>query len=341
MLCAGWDVGGAHLKLAVAEGSTLVSVVERPCPLWLGLDRLHLALAGVAPMIARVERHAVTMTGELVDLFADRRVGVGNLVEAMVEALGSEGLRFFTGHDLVGQESALERWAEVASANWLATARYVARARRQALLLDVGSTTSDIVVVDGGEVRFEGRDDAGRLASGELVYSGVTRTPVMAVAERVPFAGVEQRLMAELFATMADVYLLTGALAADADPLPPADQGERSVPASEARLARMLGRDRGDAEPAAWRRLARHLAERQLQGLHLAAERILSRGQLAEDAPLVGAGLGRFLVRELAARLERPYSDLSLLLSGDLEVRDWAARCAPAAVLALAAAEDW
>ena len=48
------------------------------------------------------------------------------------------------------------------------------------------------------------------------------------------------------------------------------------------------------------------------------------------DKPLVGAGVGRFLVKELASRLHRPFVDFSELLQGDAETVDAAAVCAPA-----------
>jgi len=84
--------------------------------------------------------------------------------------------------------------------------------------------------------------------------------------------------------------------------------------------------------------LAWHLSERQSDKLLSAAARVLSKSLLAEDAPVVGAGVGRFLVRRLAERLRRPYVDFSALVTGDVQTTEWAARCAPAAAVAILAA---
>ena len=65
----------------------------------------------------------------------------------------------------------------------------------------------------------------------------------MALARRAPFAGHWVSLMAEHFATTADVYRLTGDLPEHADMLPSADHGAKNVAASARRLARMLGLD--------------------------------------------------------------------------------------------------
>src|SRR5262249_61148640 len=105
-------------------------------------------------------------------------------------------------------------------AEWPASARFVATHHRSALLVDVGSTTTDIVPVHDGAVMAAGYTDDERLVSEELVYSGVTRTPVMAIAGSVPFDGRRQRLMAEHFATMAGVHPPTRAVPEDSRQLP-------------------------------------------------------------------------------------------------------------------------
>ena len=74
----------------------------------------------------------------------------------------------------------------VASANWHATGRYLAERGETGLLVDIGSTTTDILPIVGGAVRCEGFSDETRMILDELVYTGVTRTPVMALADKRP-----------------------------------------------------------------------------------------------------------------------------------------------------------
>ena len=156
----------------------------------------------------------------------------------------------------------------------------------------------------------------------------------LTLAGDVPFAGQRQRLMAEYFATAADVHRLTGELPEDADQHDTADGRGKSAEESAARLARMLGRDLASAELAAWRGLAHHLAECQRRLVQDAMDRVLSRGLLPAAAPVIGAGVGRFLLPEIARRLKRPYRDFADLMQGDLALREWAARAAPAAAVA-------
>ncbi len=336
----GWDVGGAHLKAARAvSDNEIAAAIQVPCRLWEGLDRLTDAIAQVGARLDLGGRHALTMTGELVDLFDDRAQGVARLAAAMAAALPKAKLKIYAGrHDFIAPEAAAARWPEVASANWLASVHWAATRLPQGLFLDVGSTTTDVVPFrDGGDLA-RGVTDAERLTSDELVYSGITRTPLMALAERAPFEGVEQSVMAEHFATMADVYRLTGELPDGADQHATADGRDKSLDSSRRRLARMLGRDVEVGSATAWREVAEHFAARQRARIAAAVDRVLSRGEIEETAPFVGAGAGRFLVCRLAADWARPYVDFAELLTGPAKAREAAAWSAPAAAVALLAA---
>jgi probable H4MPT-linked C1 transfer pathway protein len=337
----GWDVGGAHLKGARLDREGRVAeVVQIPCALWRGLDQLPLALDAAASRLGTAPVHAVTMTGEMVDLFPTREAGVRALVGEMERRFGA-ALRIFTGAPrLSSAGEALAGAGQVASANWLASALVVARLRPDALFIDVGSTTTDLLAIRAGEVRCHGRDDAGRLITGELVYSGVVRTPVMAMAERVPFGGAEVPLMAEWFAAAADVYRLTGQLPDGADQHPAADGGEKSTAASARRLARMIGRDAESETPERWREVAAWLAGEQARRLRSAAERVLACEPLPPGAPVVAAGVGRFLLPALARSLGREVVEFGELLPAAPGLADRVSDCAPAVAVGWLAAGE-
>jgi (4-(4-[2-(gamma-L-glutamylamino)ethyl]phenoxymethyl)furan-2-yl)methanamine synthase len=338
----GWDLGGAHLKAArLGPGRRVEAVAQLPCALWRGLAELHTALDAAVAQLGTAELHAVTMTGEMVDLFPSRAQGVRTLVEEMGDRFGADGLRIFDiGGGFCSAGEALATPLRVASANWLAAGAVVAAFEPDALFIDVGSTTTDLIPIRGGRIQARGRDDAARLASGELVYAGVVRTPVMAMAEAVSFGGVRVPLIAEWFAAAADVYRLTGQLPEGADQHPTADGGEKSVVASARRLARMIGRDAESAEPERWRELAESLAGAEAQRVRAAAERLLADEPLPPDAPVVAAGVGRFMAVELARDLGRRVIDFGALLPAAPDQRDRVTDCAPAAAVAWLAARE-
>ena len=331
-LLIGWDVGGAHLKRAVlGPDGTLVSIHLAPCPLWQGLDRLREAMATMPPVSGR---SVVTMTGELVDLWPDRATGVIDIATELGVILGPD-TRIYAGRaGFVSLSEAHLNTADIASANWHATAAALAAIAGDGILADIGSTTTDLIHFAGSQLCFRGYSDAARLETGELVYTGAARTPVMALAQALPFRGRLVPLMAEYFATTADVHRLTGELPEGADLHPAADGGDKTCDASARRLLRMVGRDLGPSTMEEAKALAAAAAEVQMHRLHLALAQVLSAGGVASDAPLIGAGVGRFLVGRLAQRAGRPYLHAGLLLAGDTRLAGLAADCAPAVAVA-------
>src|SRR5438132_1006336 len=149
----GWDVGGANLKAAhIREvGQWEPTVLERPFELWREPHRLPALLADTADRLGGASTMAVTMTAELADCFATKREGVAFVLDAFRTAFpkidpwiyGVDG-RFRSA------EAARQQPLEVAAANWMASATLVARTFSDALLIDVGSTTADVIPIIAG-----------------------------------------------------------------------------------------------------------------------------------------------------------------------------------------------
>ncbi len=334
----GWDIGGAHVKAALVEDGRVIRVRQSPCPLWQGADRLGPVLEAVMSAFGPADRHVATMTGELADIFPNRHDGVVAITEALTRSLPAGTLRLYAGRaGSIDPSEVAARVEDVASANWHASAALAAR-HGDGLFVDIGSTTADIIPLRGGTVAFRGYTDAERLASGELVYTGLTRSFVMALAPRAPFAGAWTSIAAEYFASAADVHRILGTLDEKADQMDTADGRAKTQEASRARLARMIGRDAADGSDADWHGLAAWFAEVQLRQVHDGALLVLSGAGLPSDAPIVAAGVGATIVRRLADRLGRrcvPFA--SLFAAGDVE---WADACAPAVAVALLAADQ-
>lgn len=332
----GWDIGGAHVKASLLRGGEVIDAAQWPCPLWQGLDHLQHALGAAQqrwPVMQDAE-HAVTMTGEMVDLFADREDGVQRIAAALAQTFAPRRLHFFAGDaGWCGVESVAAQWRDVASANWLATALHCARqhAEGDALLVDIGSTTTDIIALRRGRVLTRARSDAERLASGELVYQGVVRTPLCALAQRIAWRGREFNVMNEFFASTADVYRLLGELDPAHDQAASADDAAKDAQGTRRRLARMIGLDAGDGTPDDWLDFARQWRRRQMAALRIELARVDALHGLAGATPLISAGCGDFLVRELRANGSR-YADRVARVSPHLA--GWAQVCAPSVAVA-------
>lgn len=333
----GWDLGGAHLKAAHmdAEGYVL-SAAQLPCPLWQGVEYLRRGVdLALGALDCESRAHAITMTGELVDLFSSRSEGVRALIKVMEDRLWPASIQWYAGmQGFLNSGETFNAEHAIASSNWLASASYVAACVPQALFVDIGSTTTDIIPIRDAAVVARGCNDCDRLRFGEMVYTGVVRTPLAAVAREAPFLGAWIPQMTEHFATTADIYRLTGELPPHADQLPCADNGPKTLQGSARRLARMLGLDVDAGALDDWQRLARYYREQQVQTIARAVCLVGSDRNLRDDAPLVGCGTGRFLARRLAERCGREYIDMrSLLRTERLKTGD-PADCVPAVAVA-------
>jgi (4-(4-[2-(gamma-L-glutamylamino)ethyl]phenoxymethyl)furan-2-yl)methanamine synthase len=328
----GWDIGGAHLKAARVRHGHVEAVLQEATPLWLGLDSLHAAFDALCAQLGGADRHAITMTGELCDAFPSRREGVAGLAAIAAGHLAPAAASLYAGRaGFVDLGEAASHAGDIASANWHASAALVALRLTEALFIDIGSTTADIIPIVAGHVAAVGYSDAERLAAGELIYTGMTRSFVMALASRAPFRGSWTPLMNEYFASSADVHRILGDLPDGADKMPTADGREKSVEASRARLARMIGREADEGADSEWTGLAAWLAEAQIREIADAVSLRLSRNDVGAAAPVVAAGVGEGLAGEVARRLRRPCLGFSSAIGAPAE----ASHCAPAVAVAL------
>ena len=314
----GWDIGGAHVKACLLEHGEVVEVAQWACPLWLGLDRLGAVLAEARARWSEplARQHAVTMTGEMVDLFANREDGVRGIAAELARSLaGPEVLaaggavHFFAGDaGWCGSADLAAHWEAVASANWLATARHAAQKygeqHGEGVLVDIGSTTTDLIAFRGGRVLTHSRTDAQRLARGELVYHGVVRTPLCALAQRIDWQGTPHNVMNEFFASAADVYRLTGELNPAHDLYPSADNAAKDLPATRQRLARMVGLDQRDAAADDWLAFAHQWRRAQVAELGSQLRRVMTEHGLGVGARVISAGCGDFLVGDVLANAQ-------------------------------------
>ena len=328
----GWDVGGAHLKACVLQRGEVIDVAQWACPLWQGMAHLGAALQAAHqrwPGLGAMQ-HGVTMTGEMCDLFAHREDGVQRIAQELENALMRAPARLGNPADDPADDPAANpadasrrgsvhfhagdagwcdgagvaaNWEAIASANWLATARHAAlrfgEGLGEGVLVDIGSTTTDLIPFKAGRVLTRSRTDAQRLAVGELVYQGVVRTPLCALAQRIAWCGTPHNVMNEFFASTADVYRLSGELNPAHDLHPSADNAAKDLPATRQRLARMVGLDARDGTIEAWTAFARSWREAQVSELAGQLRRVIETHRLGAAAVIVSAGCGDFLVRDV------------------------------------------
>jgi hypothetical protein len=349
-MTVGWDIGGVHTKVALVSAGRIVGVREEPF-------ELQRNPGGLVPLLQRLARdvgapdagpragsgaargaasepaaHAVTLTAELSQMFRTKRDGVAFVVDAVEAAFPGADVRVFTvAGGFTSPAGAKARPLDVAAANWMATARIVAQRHPDALLVDVGSTTTDIIPVSNGKVVAIGLTDLERLGSGELVYSGAVRTPVEAVVQHVTVRGTRVGVSAESFALVGDVHVWRGDLR-EADYTAPTPDGRaRSRDACGERLLRVVCADSEMLDDRDISAIAGDVAAAQVGQIAAAMRRVAQRqpGSRSGSCRAVVTGRGAFLGEAAARRAGIAVSALEEEIGID------AARSAPAVAVAL------
>jgi probable H4MPT-linked C1 transfer pathway protein len=290
----GLDIGGANLKAAHTRGDARTV----PFALWKNPQGLTAAVRDLIRDMPPHDLVAVTMTGELCDCFASKREGVAAILDSVEAVAGRVPVRVWTTYGLfLPLREARGESLRVAAANWLAAAALAGSHAGPggALHVDIGSTTTDIVELWNGKPVPSALTDMERLKCGELVYTGVRRTPLCAL--------LGPRVAAEFFATTLDVYLALGLIAEDDEDCNTADGRLAGKRWAHIRLARMLGGDGETVDEMETTELAREAMGRQTQIITEAIEKICKR--MAEKPQVfVISGSGEFLARTIVAPME-------------------------------------
>lgn len=248
----GIDIGGANLKYADTTGRS--RAVEYP--LWLRpddlADQIVQDLDSLCGQVREAAQVFATMTGELADCFLDRSEGVLHIADQLRRATQKCGLPDPLFYAVDGRFLSIDELAPnvdlVAAANWHALASFVATEiptlRNEAgLLVDIGSTTTDLIPIAEGKVLTNSTTDYERLAEGSLVYLGGCRTPVCSIVQSLIHQGETVPVMREVFATIQDARILLNYDTPDASDCRTADGKPRDTFHSANRIARMIGLD--------------------------------------------------------------------------------------------------
>jgi (4-(4-[2-(gamma-L-glutamylamino)ethyl]phenoxymethyl)furan-2-yl)methanamine synthase len=295
------DIGGANIKAAHSSGQALMI----PFEVWKRPDELGRAIATAAAALPYTDRVVVTMTAELCDCYPTKAVGVGAVLDAAVEGLQGRSIVIWGCDGKFYSLAEIRQEPQVAAAaNWLALAMLAARLvpATRGILIDIGTTTADLIPLDSGHVRARGRTDTERLQTGELVYVGVRRTPICALATELPLRGISTGLAAEIFASTLDIYLVSGDIEPEPDNRSTADGRPATVAAARDRLARMVGADRDSFSALDAIEFSQAADECLTARLCEAALRACT-ATIGRPAAAVISGSGSFLARRLAYRL--------------------------------------
>ena len=88
--------------------------------------------------------------------------------------------------------------------------RFIQKHLKDGIVIDFGSTTTDFICIKDWQIKNNWFDDFYRINNAELMYTGVTRTPIFAICNSVKYNAKTFNIIPELFSTLSDVYRING-----------------------------------------------------------------------------------------------------------------------------------
>ena len=327
------DIGGAKLK--VADG--LGFAESYSFALWRDPNGLSQQVRTIISEAPKADHLAVTMTGELADCFENKAAGVRHILRMVGDGSDNRHSRvYLVDGRMVSPQVAVTLPQLVAASNWHALARFAGRFAKTgaALMIDVGSTTTDIIPLLNGVPIARGKSDTERLLLGELFYTGVERSPACAVAHTVLYRGQQCPVAQEVFATMRDAYLLLAGLQEDPADHNTADGRPATKAAAKVRIGRVIAADSDEVNHRDAAAIAQCLADAQAAQIAGAIQKVVS-AMPARPEKVILSGHGEFVatnalrVANIQAKFHSLQDDLGPRLS----------RVGPAHALAVLARE--
>ena len=313
----GLDIGGANTKHALINAQDkeigLLSAGSDYFPIWKDVQSFPEYLENLRNKLVEkfgvIDQVVFVTTAELADCFQTKKEGIETIcgfVEKCFygESEGNPPLILDVYGQFIPSQNASENWLEVAATNWVASALYLAAKHQNAVIIDIGSTTTDFIPIHQGKVVAQGKNDLERLISKELVYSGLIRTNVAAIVYEIKIRNEIVPVASELFATIGDVYLLLGLISDEEFIGETADNKPVTKENAKIRLARIICSDTNQLTHNDIMDIARQIKDKQFEKLSDAMNHVLNRYremyEINPEIVLIGSGantIGMSLLR--------------------------------------------
>ncbi|MHA1728284.1 MAG: hydantoinase/oxoprolinase family protein [Promethearchaeota archaeon] len=182
-----------------------------------------------------------TITAELSDAFNTKEEGIIFICNALKKIFDEKKIFII---NIVGKfltiKEAKADFLTVSASNWVATSLVFGEHEKLGILLDMGSTTLDLIPIKEGIPVTIGKSDTDRLLNNELLYTGVLRAPISSIVQTVPLRNSMCPISFERFAIMADVYKMLGKITEKQYACETADGRGIDIEHCYARLSRMV-----------------------------------------------------------------------------------------------------
>ena len=291
ILYLGIDIGGANLKIVGLNNyKEIIFVSQIKCHLWEEFHNLNKYFVLLNKKINARTLCGITMTGELCDNFNSRKDGVKKIINLTKQL---ESKNFFFTNINNGSFKKKAKFCSIASMNWLATGKFVSKKLEKVLLIDFGSTTTDLILIRNNKVVNKYHDDFSRLNNHELIYTGFLRTPLIGISNKIKHNGSSVKIVPEIFSNTSDLYKIKKILRKNKYSYETADNRGKNIKNSYKRLARNIGLDYSVNIREKLDKFCEKLIEIQFECIFSSIKKILESNKCdLNSTPLIFCGVG-------------------------------------------------
>lgn len=243
-----------------------------------------------------------TITAELSDAFYTKKEGIEIICECLSYCFKDHIIKLINVKgDFVDIDEALKDYLSVSASNWVSTSYVLGEYEKYAILLDIGSTTLDLIPIKDGIPVPEGTNDLDRLSNGELFYTGVLRPPISSIVQEVPYRGKMIPISFEYFANAADVYSILKKISVKEYICDTADKRDKNLENCYARISRIICGDLLMVDKTDLDKIAIYIYERHKELIENAINKSINtyiqRFRLEKaDLKFIITGLGKDLI---------------------------------------------
>ena len=301
----GIDIGGAHIKLIGLDKKRSVCFADyRKCYVWQGLNNLKKEFEYINDLNFDKEIICgVTMTAELCDIFKSKKIGV-NQISNLCKKLKYNFL-FYSAQKNTFTKDVKENYKSIISMNWHAVARYFLRYFKNLIIIDFGSTTTDFICIKDGMIINEGVDDLSRLSEGELIYTGVVRTPLFSIQNKINYRNKVYHIIPELFSSTSDLYRVNNFINKSFDIDDEADRQGKSLTKSLVRISRSFAIDYNNKNQKLLLDLSKILIRKQVKTIKDNIEILKEKKFYKKNIPILFSGIGRSILIKMCKQKKK------------------------------------
>lgn len=284
MKIIGLDIGGANTDCTIIEikNDELIGMKNKReyFPMWKNSENLKNALKRLTSDDPDIDVVCVSMTAELADGYTSKREGVLDISGQVMEVFNGKKICFVTFDGLKSFDELQKDPLSAAAANWIGTTEIIKYIEKDCIFMDIGSTTTDIIPIKNQKEVALGHSDLERLASGELVYTGMLRTNLASIVHSVPIHDKNTRVSSELFSITADVHRILKNVTKEEYTCPTPDGNKKDVVSCKRRLARLVCADLDTLEDDEIMKLAKYVEKKQIEQIYDGLSEVVERTKI-------------------------------------------------------------